>query len=177
MLIVLAGLPGAGKTTIARELAPRLHAVHVRIDTIEHAIRQSAAHSALPLDDSGYLVGYGIAEDNLRLGHIVIADSVNPWPQTREAWRHVARQCAVPVMEVEVICSDPTEHRSRIESRTADLAGFELPAWPDVVNRDYRAWQGNRLVIDTARMAPADATTTIMAAIAVSDRQSRDLRS
>jgi hypothetical protein len=40
-LIVMAGLPATGKTTIARELARPLGAVHVRIDTIEHAIRQS----------------------------------------------------------------------------------------------------------------------------------------
>ena len=33
MLIILSGLPGVGKTTIARELARRLDAVHVRIDT------------------------------------------------------------------------------------------------------------------------------------------------
>ena len=39
MLIVLGGLPGAGKTTGARALAERLKAVHVRVDTIEQALR------------------------------------------------------------------------------------------------------------------------------------------
>ena len=37
-LLILSGLPGAGKTTIVRELARRIGAVHVRIDSIEHAI-------------------------------------------------------------------------------------------------------------------------------------------
>lgn len=41
MLIILGGLPGAGKTTIARELALRLGAVHIRIDSIEQATRDS----------------------------------------------------------------------------------------------------------------------------------------
>ena len=34
MLIVLAGLPGTGKSTIARLLAVRLKATYLRIDTI-----------------------------------------------------------------------------------------------------------------------------------------------
>ncbi|MGO8655704.1 AAA family ATPase, partial [Rhizobium ruizarguesonis] len=39
MLIIVGGLPGSGNTTIARALAERLNAVHVRVDTIEQAIR------------------------------------------------------------------------------------------------------------------------------------------
>lgn len=37
MLIVIGGLPGTGKTTLARLLASRIGAVHLRIDTIEQA--------------------------------------------------------------------------------------------------------------------------------------------
>ena len=40
MLIIFSGLPGSGKSTIARALAKRLGAVYLRIDTIEQAIRE-----------------------------------------------------------------------------------------------------------------------------------------
>jgi len=62
MLIVLGGLPGVGKTTIARELARTLGAVHVRIDAIEHALRASG----LVVEDEGYNVVYAVAEDDLQ---------------------------------------------------------------------------------------------------------------
>ncbi|MGO7815331.1 AAA family ATPase, partial [Rhizobium ruizarguesonis] len=56
MLIIFGGLPGSGKTTIARALAERLNAVHVSVDTIEQAIRASGiADDAGP---AGYIVAY-----------------------------------------------------------------------------------------------------------------------
>jgi len=67
VLIIFGGLPGVGKTTIARELARHLSAMHVRVDSIEQAIRDSGTLSQLP-HDAGYRVAYAIAEDNLRLG-------------------------------------------------------------------------------------------------------------
>ena len=37
MLIVFGGLPGTGKTTVARALASRMGAVYLRIESLEHA--------------------------------------------------------------------------------------------------------------------------------------------
>lgn len=149
MLIVLGGLPGVGKTTLARELAQALHAVHIRIDSIEHAVHESGV-AVVSLDDAGYRVGYAVAEDNLALGHIVIADSVNPLPITRDAWLAVAQRAQVTVAEVEVECSDTKEHRRRVEQRLGSLPGLAGPTWHDVVARDYAPWDRQHIVIDTA---------------------------
>src|ERR1017187_6255624 len=105
MLIILGGLPGVGKTTIAAELARRIGALHLRIDSIEQAIRASGVVSP-PLNDAGYRVAYAVAEDNLRIGRTVIADSVNPLHLTREAWVSVANRAQVRAIEIEVKCSD-----------------------------------------------------------------------
>ena len=112
-LVVLSGLPGVGKTTIARELAVALTAVHVRIDSIEQALR----NGGLTVYDEGYRVAYAVAEDNLRLGRIVIADCVNPWPLTRREWQAVASRAAARDVNVELVCSDIEEHKRRVESR------------------------------------------------------------
>src|SRR5262249_30222528 len=114
MLIIVGGLPGAGKTTIARELASQICAVHIRIDSIEQAIRNSGVLGE-PMNDAGYRVAYAVAEDNLRIGRTVIADSVNPLAVTRDAWLAVARRAQVSALEVEITCSDETEHRLRVE--------------------------------------------------------------
>lgn len=161
MLIILSGLPGVGKTTIARELVWGAVALHLRIDTIEQALRAAG----LEVKDEGYRVAYGVAEDNLRLGHVVIADSVNPWPLTREAWRSVAERAGVPSLDVEVICSDPFEHRRRVESRLPDIIGQRLPTWQEVLARDYHPWDREHLMIDTAHDDPEGAVRKVLAQV------------
>ena len=145
-LVVFAGLPGTGKSTIARELARQLRAVWLRIDTIETAI----ADEATPITDEGYRAAYALAEDNLRLGLDVVGDSVNPWMETRDAWRDVAMRAGAQLMEIEVVCTDQAEHRHRVETRASDVPGLTPPTWQEVMDRDYRPWTRARLVIDTA---------------------------
>lgn len=151
MLVIFGGLPGSGKTTIARALAERLGGTHIRLDTIEQALRNSGMLRG-DVGPAGYMVAYGIAGDNLRLGRTVIADSVNPISITREAWRQVAQRAAVPAIEVEVICSDKVEHRRRVETREADIEGHVNPTWDEVVTRSYDNWDPAPIVVDTARM-------------------------
>jgi len=149
MLIVFGGLPGVGKTAVARELARNIGAVHVRIDSIEQAIRASGIVNH-PMNDAGYRVAYAIAEDNLRIGRTVIADSVNPLRLTRDAWIEVANRMQVNAIEIEVTCSDVMEHRRRVETRIADIPGLRPPTWEEVVSREYHPWDREHLVIDTA---------------------------
>lgn len=158
MLIALAGLPGTGKTTIARALARALPAVHLRIDSIEQALRRCGVR----VEGEGYEVAHAVAADNLRHGLTVIADCVNPWPLTRDAWRAVARDAGAALLEVEIVCSDAAEHRRRVEARAADLPGHALPTWQAVVERDYRPWDREHLVIDTARLGVDEAVAHIV---------------
>jgi predicted kinase len=164
MLVIFGGLPGTGKTSIARELARQLGAIYVRIDSIEQAIRDSGRVS-LPLNDTGYRVGYAIAEDNLRLGRTVVADSVNPIALTRDAWIGVAHHAQVGVAEVEVICSDPQQHRQRVETRSADISGLRLPTWEEVVSREYEPWGRNHIVIDTSGRSVAESIKELREAL------------
>ena len=153
----MSGLPGVGKTAISRELAIATGAVHLRIDSIEQALRSAGWR----VEGEGYAVAYALAADNLALGRTVIADCVNPWPLTRAAWRAVAERSGVRAVEIEVVCSDPVEHRRRVEQRQPDIDGHQLPSWQDVVERDYRPWDDPRLVLDTARSGIAECVQAI----------------
>jgi predicted kinase len=149
MLIVFAGLPATGKSTLARAVAEARGAVYLRIDTIEQALRESGRLKDDP-EDAGYRVAYALAEANLGPGRPVVADSVNPIRITRDAWHDVGRRAGVPVIDVELICSDAAEHRRRVEMRQVDVEGLKLPTWEEVVARDYEPWNRDRIVIDTA---------------------------
>ncbi len=160
MLIVFGGLPGSGKTTLARELARRLSAMYLRIDSVEQAI---LASQLLPdVGPSGYFVCYSVAADNLKLGLTVIADSVNPLVITRDAWIDVAKTTGSAYVEIEVICSDPVEHRRRVQSRKPDISGHRLPSWQDVLDREYEPWTREHVVIDTAGVSVAQAVDNIV---------------
>ena len=135
-----------GKTAIATGLARDIEAVHLRIDSIEQALRNSDITISGP---EGYVVAYAIAEDNLRLGRTVIADSVNPVESTRADWRKVAKRAGKRCIEIEVVCSDQAERRRRAETRIADIAGHRLPTWQEICDREYEPW-GASIVIDTA---------------------------
>jgi predicted kinase len=161
MLVSLSGLPGTGKTTLARAVARAFAAVYLRIDSIEQAIRE-VGHE---VESEGYAIAYAIAEDNLRLGRIVVTDCVNPWPLTRGQWRAVAARADVPALDVEVVCADSREHRRRVEARVADIAGLRLPTWQDVTTRDDQAWDRQRVVIDTARMDVEESVRTIVSEV------------
>lgn len=162
LLIVLAGLPGTGKSTIARGLAGRIGALWLRIDSIEQAILESGIVPG-SLDDAGYRAAYAVAADNLRLGRDVVADSVNDCAITRDAWRAAGLGAGARVVELELLCSDPAEHRRRVETRPTEVPGLVPPDWAAVMGRDYEPWTRPPRRIDTAGRSVEDCIGEILA--------------
>lgn len=168
VLISIGGLPGTGKTTVARKVSTELRAAFVRIDTIETAIgraegkfEQTNGWEVPP----GYLVGCEVAVDQLRNGMDVVAESVNPLRSSRDAWRDAGLRAGACVVEVEVICSDIDEHRRRAEERVLDVDGLAKPTWEQITARDYQTWERDRIVVDTAILPLEESVQLVRAAV------------
>jgi predicted kinase len=166
MFIIFAGLPGAGKSTIARELAKRMGAAYLRIDSIEQAIRSAGSTDVGP---AGYLAAYRLAADNLGLGRVVVADSVNPLEITRHAYRRAALDAGVGSLEVEVVCSDVEVHRQRVETRQTEVEGLVPPTWSEVRALHYEAWNRRHLILDSASLSVTESVDAIIEAMAAAE--------
>jgi predicted kinase len=169
VLVIMSGLPATGKSAIAGALAAAIGAVHLRVDVIEQAV-VSAGAGTHPLGSVGYEIAYRLAEDFLRQGLTVVADSVNPLSITRQAWREVAGAAAVDYLDIEVVCSDPVVHERRVSGRVADVPGLVLPSWPEILSREYEPWDQRHLVLDTAHAGVAGCVAQVRSAIPGPDR-------
>jgi predicted kinase len=152
VLVMLSGLPGSGKSHFTQALAVPLRAVIVSVDPIEDAMIASGLPMSSQTGVAAYHVGATVAAAQLRNGFTVIVDAANYLEVGRDVWRRVADGAAVPFKAIEVTCSDPDLHRTRLEGRRRGLAAYPEPSWDDVVHRAREAepWTSPRLVVDSA---------------------------
>lgn len=162
-LLLICGLPGVGKTSIAEIVAARTRSVHLSIDAVEESILACGLPSGWQVGVAAYEAARAMAEQNLRLGHDVVVDAVNDSEEARQTWRTAASRTGARLEFVHLVISDAQEHERRLAGRDRGLAYVGEPSWSDVQRRraDYAGWSDEVLEFDTTSRA-ADEVADIL---------------
>lgn len=87
MIIQIIGLPGSGKTTLAKALAARINAIVLNADEVRADLNSDLGFSPEDRIEQARRMG-ALSRLLDAQGHIVIADFVCPTEETREAFGH-----------------------------------------------------------------------------------------
>lgn len=153
LLVVLAGLPGTGKTTIGRLLARRLRAAYLRTDVIAGPmLLEGLTEDNAEAGRVAYGIAREVATENLRAGVPVVVDGVHATHERRALWRGVAEATQTRLVQLEMTLADEVEHRLRVEHRLA--RGYVGPTWEQILDMKYDEWieaiDGPRLLVDNS---------------------------
>ena len=157
---MVGGLPGVGKTTVARAVAGRLPAAHLRVDTFEVALVRLGLVGEVGAQ--GYDLALAAADTCLTAGTDVVVDAVFDVAAARRPFRELGAGHEVPVHWVRLVCTDRAEHERRVTGRTADLAGHTVPTWEAVRARRVDQWHERHTVVDTAVGDPVAAVLSAL---------------
>jgi hypothetical protein len=83
--ILIMGLPGSGKTTLARSIAPAINAVYFNADQVRANINRDLGFSPEDRIEHASRMGW-LCDRVVDAGHTAIADFICPTPETRAAF-------------------------------------------------------------------------------------------
>ncbi len=145
-LLLVTGLPGCGKTTIAESVAADLNASVIGHDWVMAGLRvhptvwneieelDRVAHRSV-----GWTIMWNLGLAQLRMGRSIILDGVARAPEISRT-RAIAQE--VGARSLVALCSAPTVdiHRERIVGRVRNIPEWPELIWEDVENSRH-TWE------------------------------------
>jgi uncharacterized protein len=123
MLILIVGLPGSGKSTVAKILAEKLHAIVLNSDVIRRELFPQLRDYSSKETQKVILETKRRTEELLRGGHIVILDTLFTKQGPRNEYRRLAESIGIPFKLVYVVTpEDATKERLQERQSRGDAS-------------------------------------------------------
>jgi aminoglycoside phosphotransferase family enzyme/predicted kinase len=166
-LVVVFGLSGSGKSTIAAALHERTGFAHINSDTTRKRLaalpataRPGPALYTPAYSARTYAAMYAAASETLATGRGAIIDATFQRRVDRDAAREVAQRAGVPLLFVDCTCPEPEVHR-RLAERTRLNNDASDADWTIFLQQQRTAEPfaadeaGHRVVLDTTQSGEA----------------------
>lgn len=153
-LIMIAGLPGTGKTTLAEALARHLSIPMLCPECIREELLPPRLQNAHPSRDELIALAFRIAERQLKLGVSIILESQFPGHADRQNASDMAQTVAADFCPIYVHVSNELTWKKRLLLRIENASPHEtFTGWQEIVQmrRSYDEWNPQTtLYVDTA---------------------------
>lgn len=167
-VVLVAGVPGAGKSTLAESLAATLRRPIVSMDWV---LGTMTPFGTIDDDTAVALVDLTIVASvarHVQLGIDVVIDATAHTRQERARLRELTERLGGVFVGVECVCSDEQLHRERIEGRDRGIPGWRPTVpWAHVERMRglWEPWEDDHLVLDSAVETPESSLKRVLDAL------------
>lgn len=147
MLVIFTGLPGTGKSTLARRVAETLSLPYFSKDSFEARLFEDGFTEGNSIH--GYHLLLDAARLQLSLSVGAVVDAVFPLPGFRQELFDMARDHQTDCKIIHTLCSDDDLHRQRLADRPVTVP-WSPPDWDEVLRlrEMYTEWSQPVLRVD-----------------------------
>lgn len=147
-IIIIGGVSGTGKSTLAKELSKALSIPAFSKDELEAAVSRKGLCNNKDTKNVGYEILFTLVKNQIENNNSAIIDFIASKQRVKELWPGLLSS---NFKYIECTCSNLDIHKQRIESRNRHISGWYELTWNDVLKtkKAFQPLQENHLILDS----------------------------